>query len=150
MSWMRRPRRPRSFPSDDAASSSSITEPWAWAVVAPSSLRVAVHVTGFLSRQAATAVSTSSANTLPLAPNPPPTSSANTRTLSSGRSRAEATAPRTPKTFWVEVHSFIPPVSESGVAVTDLGSIAAPATRSVVSVMLATTESDPNAPLMSP
>ena len=57
-------------------------------------------------------------------------------------------ASRTPKTFWVEVQTLSP--SPSGVAVTARGSIAAPATRDVVSRIFAVTLSEAKAALMSP
>src|SRR5258707_929576 len=101
-SWINRPRKPRSLPALSDASSSSITEPCPCAVVAPSSLLVATQRTGFCRRHAASAVSTSSGKTLPLAPKPPPTSSASTRTFASSMPSVEATARLTPNTFCAE------------------------------------------------
>ncbi len=127
-----------------------MTEPWPCAVVAPSSLREATHCAGRFNFHAASAVRISSGNGLPLAPKPPPTSSATTLTFSSSISRAPAIASRTPKTFWVEVQTLSPSVSASGVAVTARGSMAAPATRAVVRRIFAVTLSSANAVLMSP
>ncbi len=83
-----------------------------------------------------------------MAPNPPPTSSATTRTLPSSRPSVPVIAWRTPKTFCVDVQTLSP--SPSGVAVTARGSIAAPATRDVVRRIFAVTLSDAKAALMSP
>ena len=72
---------------------------WRWsrsgAVARKCSRRVSIHFTGRRSRRATAASRTSSGYTCPLAPKPPPTSGAITRTCSSARPRAAAIAART-------------------------------------------------------
>ena len=75
--WRRAPPRP--------------TSPCEWAVVWVSSVRVATQRTGRPSRRARAATRISSGYTWPLAPNPPPTSGASTRT-SSGRGQQQRNA----------------------------------------------------------
>ena len=90
-------------------------------------MRVSTHLTGRPRRRASQAATTNSGYADPLAPNPPPTAGAITRTRSGGSSSAAATTSRVSWGRWVVHHSVTPspPLPTPGTASTADGSMGA-------------------------
>ena len=130
------------FPSRLAPSSNERIEARPWCIATMFSLRVSVHRTGLPVARAIHPTITSS-TAMPLAPKPPPTSGATTRTFSGSR---PSRPPSTILSWWGVcelIHSVNRPSSPHCAAL-DLGSIGHAARRWLMTLPLTTTSLESN------
>ncbi len=114
------------------------TWPRPWVMATMLSERVSVHFSGRPSFRAAAAVMANSAYMPALAPKPPPTAGATTRTRSSSSPTAPASGSRTPCGFWVGTWA-VNASSPSGWTRMPFGSIGTGASRWFTNLPVTTT-----------
>ncbi len=100
---------PRSTPSASSASSALTISSLPWYAALRCSRRSSTQRSGRPISRASAAMMSSSGNTCPFTPNPPPTSGAITRSLCSGKSMSSAILVRTMCGIWLEVQTVISP-----------------------------------------